>query len=90
MPPQLNCRNMWFHTRDDLEPGDFVIILESGMKGNTAPRSTLRKAIVTAIHPGSDGLVRSVTVRDASHKECTRPIHKLCLIATRQELENDQ
>ena len=90
MPPQLNCRNKWFHTRDNLEPGDFVIILEPGMKENTAPRSTWRKAIVTAIHPGSDGLVRSVTVRDASHKEYVRPIHKLCLIATRQELENEQ
>ena len=28
MPPQLNCRNKWFHTRDNLEPGDFV-------RGNT-------------------------------------------------------
>ena len=45
---------------------------------------------MTAIHPGSDGLVCSVTVRDASHKEYVRPIHKLCLIATRQELENEQ
>ena len=90
MPPPLNCRNNWFHTRDNLEAGDFVIILEPGMKGNTALRSTCRKAIVTAIHPESDGLVRSVTVRDASHKEYVRPVHKLCLIATRQELENEQ
>ena len=65
IPPQLNYRNKWFQTRDNLEPGDFVIILEPEMKGNTAPRSTWRKAIVTAIYPGSDGLVRSVIVRDA-------------------------
>ena len=43
---------------------------------------------MTAIHPGSDG--RSVTVRDASHKEYVLPIHKLCLIATCQELESEQ
>ena len=47
---------------------------------------------MTAIHPGSDGLVCSVTVRDASHKEYVRPSHILCLTATRhgQELEIEQ
>ena len=45
---------------------------------------------MTTIHPRSDGLVRSVTVRNASRKEYVRPIHKLCLIAARQELENEQ
>ena len=36
MPPRLNYRNKWVHTRDNLKPGDFVIILEPGMKRNTA------------------------------------------------------
>ena len=90
MPPQLNYRNKWFHTRDNLENGDYVIILEKGMKGQTAPRSLWKKGIVIATHPGTDGLVRSVTVRDSKRNEYVRPIHKLCLIATRAELESDE
>ena len=89
MPPQLICRNKWFHTRNNLEVGDFVINLEPGMKGKCAPRSQWKKGIVTAVHPGADGLVRSVTIRDANRTELVRPIHKLCLIATRGELEED-
>ena len=89
MPPQLISRNKWFHTRDNLEVGDFVINLEPGMKGKCAPRSQWKKGIVTDVHPGTDRLVRSVTIPDANHKELVRPIHKLCLIATRGELEED-
>ena len=69
--------------------GDFVIIFEQGFKGKSAPRATWTKAIVSAVHQSADGLVRSVTIRDSNHKEYKRPIHKLCLIATRAELEAD-
>ena len=87
IPPQLNSRNKWYHPRDNLEKGDFVVVVETGMKRATAPRSLWKKAIVTDTNPGSDGLVRSVT--DSNHKEYVRPIHKLCLIATRAELEEE-
>ena len=89
MPPQLISRNKWFHTRNNLEIGDFVINLEPGMKGKYAPRSQWKKGIVTKVHPGTDGLVRSVTIRDSNHRELVRPINKLCLIATRGELEEE-
>ena len=59
------------------------------MKGKSAPRSMWKKAIVTKVHPGSDGLVRSATIRDSNRNEYLRPIHKLCLIATRAELEEE-
>ena len=89
MPPQLNARNKWYHSRDNLEKGDFVLVFEKGMKGAAAPRSLWKKAIIADVHPGSDGLVRSVTIRDSNSNEYVRPIHKLCLIATRAELEAD-
>ena len=87
IPPQLNLRNKWFHPRSNLEKGDYVLLLEPGMKGKTAPRSLWKKAIVIDIHPGDDGLVRSVTVQDSNHHQYIRPISKMCLIATRAELE---
>ena len=90
MPPQLNFRNKWFHTRENLETADFVIVLEKGIKGKLVPRSLWKKGVVTEVHPGKDWLVRKVTIQDANHKEYMRPIHKLCLIATRAELEDDK
>ena len=88
LPPQLNIRNKWFHARDNIQKGDFVIVLEKGLHGVCAPRSQWKKAIVIDVHPSTDGLVRSVTIRDSNRNTYKRPIHKLCLIATRSELEN--
>ena len=90
LPPQLISRNKWFHSRENLEKGDFVIVSEKGLKGPTlTPRSLWKKAIVIDTHPSSDGLVRSVTIQDSNRNQYKRPIHKLCLIATRAELECD-
>ena len=89
LPPQLNSRNKWYHPRKNLEVGDFVLVFESGFKGKSIPRSMWKKAIVTEVHPGDDGLVRRVTIKDSNHHTYVRPIHKLCLIATREELENE-
>ena len=88
MPPQLNRRNKWYHARENLQVGDFVLNLQPGLKGGSAPRGTWLKAIVAEVHPSADGLIRSVTIRDGRHTQLKRPIHKLCLIATKQELEN--
>ena len=88
MPPQLNRRNKWYHARENLQVGDFVLNLQPGLKGGSAPRGTWLKAIVAEVHPSADGLIRSVTIRDSKHTQLKRPIHKLCLIATKQELEN--
>ena len=87
IPPNINHRSKWFHSRDNLEKGDFVLVLDSGIKG-TLPRALWKKAIVTQTHPSDDGLVRSVTIKDSNGSEYLRPIHKLCLVATRTELEN--
>ena len=90
IPPHLNSRNKWFHPRENLEIGDYVLVLESEMKGNFAPRSLWKKAIVIQVHPGNHGLVRrSVTIKDSNKNKYLRPIHKLCLLAARAELEED-
>ena len=59
------------------------------MKGRTAPRALWKKAIVINTYPETDGLVRKVLIKDSNHHEYDRPIHKLCLIATRAELEEE-
>ena len=88
MPPHLIARSKWFHSRQNLQVGDLVLLLEPGMKGAAAPRALWERAVVTAVQPGDDGLVRKATVRTANARLYDRPIHKMCLIATDDELSN--
>ena len=79
--PNLLPRNKWFHTRENLKIGDLVLELDS------TSRRQWKMAIVVNTYPGKDNLVRKVQIRTA--KGCfDRPIHKLCLIATKEQLEN--
>ncbi|XP_064096519.1 uncharacterized protein LOC135208343 [Macrobrachium nipponense] len=91
MPPQLVQRSKWFHPKQNLQVGDLVLLLEPGLKGGVAPRGLWRRGLVERIHPGKDGLVRRVTVRTVANGKVVhweRPIHKLCLIVTVQELQH--
>lgn len=77
--PHLLPRNKWFHTRENLNIGDLVLELDS------TPRSQWKMAIVVNIYPGKDNLVRKVQIK-ISKGFFDRPIHKLCLIATKEEI----
>ena len=85
MPPHLLERNKWFHPRKNLQPGDLVLLVKPGPGGTYAPRALWEKAVVVETFPGQDGLVRKVRVKTATG-EYERPIHKMCLIATKGEL----
>ena len=87
MLPHLLFRSKWFRPRQNLEVGDYVIVLEPGLKGQTAPRGLWEHAFVIKVFPGmSDGLVRKAKLRLSGQRQLTRSIHKLCLIATFKEL----
>ena len=78
--PNLLPRNKWFHTRENVEADDLVLELDPNQK-----RSRWNLARVVATYPGNDGLVRKARIKTQSG-EYDRPIHKLCLIATKEEL----
>jgi hypothetical protein len=80
--------NKWFRARDDLKEGDFVINFQPGLKGGTLRRGLWKKGIVREVHPSQDNLVQSGTIRDSAGNLYKRSIHKLCLIATKEELES--
>ena len=88
MPPTLMLRSKWFRPRNNLKIGDYVIVLEPGMKGKTAPRGLSEHAVVSKTFPGKDGLVRKVELRLSGQRTLTRPFHKLSLIATAEELSS--
>ena len=78
--PTLLPRNKWYRARENLQVGDIVLKLEA------TPRHMWKMAIVKEVYPGLDGLIRKVKIKTVSGEYC-KPIHKLCLIVTNQELK---
>lgn len=76
----LQQRSKWQQTSENLCVNDIVVVRHENL-----PPTHWRLGRVTAVHPGSDGLVRTVTVR-YSHwdgnrmvpREFQRPVQKLC------------
>ena len=88
MPPQLLCRSKRFRPRENLKAGDYVIVRQPGLEGNTAPRGLWERAVVTRTFPVDDGWVRKVELKLAGQRTLIRPMHKLCRIATAEELNS--
>ena len=78
--PNLLPRNKWFRTRENLQVDDLVLEIDPNHK-----RSQWKMARVIATYPGNDGLVRKTRIK-TQDGEYDRPIHKLCLLATKDEL----
>ena len=81
--PNLLRRNKWFRVRDNIQIGDLVLELDPKHK-----RCEWKMARIVGTYPGNDGLVRKVRIKTRDG-EYDRPIHKLCLIATQDELNAD-
>ena len=72
--------NKWFRIRENVQVDDLVLELDPNHK-----RSKWKLARAIATYPGNDGLVRKARIKTKdSHND--RPIHKLRLIATKDEL----
>jgi hypothetical protein len=62
-------------------------MLREPLENEESPRATWERGVVMETYPGKDGLVRVAKVKTGKG-EYTRPIHKMCLIATKEELDN--
>ena len=82
--PNLLPRNKWFRTRENVQVYDLVLEVDPNHK-----RSKWKLARVIATYPGNDGFVRKARIKTPD-SECDRPIHKLCLVATEDELSADR
>ncbi|ESO99550.1 hypothetical protein LOTGIDRAFT_113597, partial [Lottia gigantea] len=60
--------------------GDLVLEIDPNRK-----RGKWKMALIKQVYPGSDGKVRKVQIKTPVGLY-DRPIHKLCLIATNEEL----
>jgi hypothetical protein len=72
--PTLQQRQKWLYPERNFEVGDIVLIIDS-----SAPRNSWAMGKVEKVHEGSQGFVRSVTVRTKT-TTLERPISKLCLL----------
>jgi len=72
--PSLQQRSKWFTVTRDFKPGDIVLLVED------TPRCSWPLARITAVHQGSDGRVRSVTLKTKGTSVVERPISKVCLL----------
>ena len=80
--PNLLPGNKWFRTRENAKEGDLVLELDPKHK-----RCQWKMTIIVRTYPENDGCVRKVRVKNADG-EYDRPLHKLCLIATKEELND--
>ena len=73
--PLLHQRTKWLRAMRDFKPGDIVLMIED------TPRGCWPLARITAVHRGTDGHVRSVTLKTRT-SSTVRPISKICLLET--------
>ena len=69
--PTLNKRPKWMEVVSDLQTGDVVLALESGV-----PRGRWPLGRIVETYPGKDGHTRVAKIQ-CGEKTLTRPIHKL-------------
>ena len=67
----LQKRTKWQQSKDNIQIGDIVLIKNENMAPTHWPLTRVAKT-----HPGSDGLIRVVTLK-TSKSSYQRPIHKL-------------
>ena len=77
--PNLQPRSKWFKTRENVETGDIVLLIDKNVA-----RSQWCMGVILDTYPGIDGLVRSVKVKTTTGTY-DRPISKLCLLLSKKE-----
>lgn len=85
MPKILTVRKKWTTEQYNVKVGDYVILQKESLQ-SFLPRSLWDVGVIIETHPGKDGLVRRVTVKTRKG-EYQRPIHKMCLVATKEEID---
>jgi transposase InsO family protein len=76
--PSLTRRTKWHRTSEPVKVGDLVIIADNNLHRNHWPRG-----VVSAVHPGRDGVVRVVDVK-TNAGVYRRPVVKLCVLDIEQ------
>jgi hypothetical protein len=71
---QLQQRHKWRNIQPNVKIGELVLVKEDNL-----PPLVWKKAMISDLHPGKDGLTRVVTLK-TSTGTLKRPITKICLL----------
>ena len=74
--PLLHKSIKWHKAKENLKPGDLVLIREDGISA----RRVYPKALVLEVYKNSDGLVRRALIRTPSGEKYMRDVRKLSLL----------
>ena len=77
--PNLQIRNKWWKTRDNVTNGDIVLLIDPGIS-----RGKWQIGKIIEVFPGTDNKIRSVKVKTNSGTY-DRPITKLSLLLSKEE-----
>ncbi|CAG7828755.1 unnamed protein product [Allacma fusca] len=79
---RLQQRTKWQHTQPNLQEGELVVIMDERL-----PPNKWKLARVEKLHPGSDGQVRTVSVK-TQEGVIKRPVVKLCRLPMEKAVED--
>ncbi|CAI6362765.1 unnamed protein product [Macrosiphum euphorbiae] len=82
--PQLHRRGKWTKPNRNFCVGDLAVLRDDNM-----PPFKWPLVRVAAVHPGADGVVRAVTVRNSTGSEFRRPAIKLSLLPTEKDHDDE-
>jgi hypothetical protein len=77
-------RSKWFLKSNNLKTGDIVLMVDDQI-----PVLNWRPAIIKETHPDKHGVVRVVTLKTSNNHEFQRPVHKLVLLLSEDQEENN-
>ncbi|XP_022180294.1 uncharacterized protein LOC111040631 [Myzus persicae] len=78
--PQCQKKGKWLKRTRNAVVGDIAIL-----KNELLPPLQWPLVRITEVHPGQDGIVRAVTVRNSSGQQFSRPVVKLAFLPTHED-----
>lgn len=78
--PQLQRRGRWIKVTRNVQVGDLCLLHQENL-----PPTKWALVRVQEVHPGPDGIVRVVTLRNSSGTTFQRPVVKLSLLPTEED-----
>lgn len=81
--PQLHKRGRWLTNAENIQIGSLAILKEDNL-----PSLQWKMVRVTKVHPGSDGIIRVITVINSAGREFQRSATKIAVLPTIKEEED--
>ena len=83
--PQCQRRGKWTKLTRNIEVRDLAVL-----KNDNSPPLQWDLVRVTKVHPGPDGIVRAVTVRNSAESEFKLPATKLAVLPTKNDVVRER